>query len=80
MLANEQKKSQCINLLQLEQANPDWCAGFCSSSALTHLIQIIKHNWLIIKCAIAGPEQKSAHPVDQGSVERGWNMAFTCFC
>ena len=48
------------------------CAGFCSSPALTHLIQLIKPNELIILCIIAGLEQKCAHQVDQGG-EQGWS-------
>jgi hypothetical protein len=57
-------------------SQPCWrsagCAGFCFSPAITHLIQLIIPNELKIKCAIAGLEQKSAHQVDQWSVEQGW--------
>ena len=51
--------TQCINLLQLEQDNPAGRlqgAGLCFSPAITHLIQRIQSNELIIMCVIAGLE------------------------
>ena len=57
--------TQCINKpITVVAGQSCWrsagCAGFCFRPAITHLIQFIKPNEVIIKCAIAGVEHKSA--------------------